>query len=76
VHFDSLKSHPGSQSRLSSQLTHQHLESLCVSPDTQELADVNGVFTPPPGVQAEPSEKEQRARPVLEMAVSHGPKTK
>ncbi|XP_006519190.1 coiled-coil domain-containing protein 66 isoform X1 [Mus musculus] len=75
VHFDSLKSHPGSQSRLSSQLTHQHLESLCVSPDTQELADVNGVFTPPPGVQAEPSEKEQRARPVLEMAVSHGPKT-
>lgn len=46
-----------------------------MSPDTQELADVNGVFTPPPGVQAEPSEKEQRARPVLEMAVSHGPKT-
>ncbi|XP_021037122.1 coiled-coil domain-containing protein 66 isoform X2 [Mus caroli] len=75
MHFDSLKSHPGSQSRLSSQLTHQHLESLCVSPDTQELADVNGVYTPPPGVQVETSEKEQRARPVLEMAVSHGPKT-
>lgn len=46
-----------------------------MSPDTQELADVNGVYTPPPGVQVEPSEKEQRARPVLEMAVSHSPKT-
>ncbi|XP_052045921.1 coiled-coil domain-containing protein 66 isoform X1 [Apodemus sylvaticus] len=75
VHFDSLKSQPGSQSRLSSQSTHQHLESLCVSPDTRELADVNGVYTPPPGVQVEPSEKEQRGRPVLDMAVSHGPKT-
>ncbi|XP_029397623.1 coiled-coil domain-containing protein 66 isoform X2 [Mus pahari] len=75
MHFDSLKSHPGTQSRLSSQLTHQHLESICVSPDTQELADVNGVYTPPPGLLVEPSEKEQRARPVMEMAVSHGPKT-
>ncbi|XP_031218482.1 coiled-coil domain-containing protein 66 isoform X2 [Mastomys coucha] len=75
MHFDSLKSHPGSQSRLSSQLTHQHLESLCVSPDTQELADVNDVYTSPPSVQVEPSEKKQRARPVLDMAVSHGQKT-
>ncbi|XP_076787424.1 coiled-coil domain-containing protein 66 isoform X2 [Arvicanthis niloticus] len=75
MHFDSLKSHPGSQSRLSSQLTHQHLESLCVSPDTQDLADVNGAYTPLPGVQVEPSEKEQRARPVIDMAVSHGQKT-
>ncbi|XP_028609924.1 coiled-coil domain-containing protein 66 isoform X2 [Grammomys surdaster] len=75
MHFDSLKSHPASQSRLSSQLTHQHLESLCVSPDTQELADVNGAYTPLPGVQVEPSEKEQRARPIIDMAVSHGQKT-
>uniref|UniRef100_A0A8I6AK35 Coiled-coil domain containing 66 n=1 Tax=Rattus norvegicus TaxID=10116 RepID=A0A8I6AK35_RAT len=75
VHFDSFKSHPGSQSRLSSQLTPQHLESLCVSPDTQELADVSSVDTPPPAVQVKPSEKEQRARPVMDMSVSHGQKT-
>lgn len=58
-----------------SKLTHQHLESLCVSPDTQELADVSSVDTPPPAVQVEPSEKEQRARPVMDMSVSHGQKT-
>lgn len=75
MHFDSFKSHPGSQSRLSSQLTPQHLESLCVSPDTQELADVSSVDTPPPAVQVKPSEKEQRARPVMDMSVSHGQKT-
>ncbi|XP_050996712.1 coiled-coil domain-containing protein 66 isoform X2 [Acomys russatus] len=75
MHSDSLRSHPGSQSRLSSQLTHQCLESVCVSPDTQELADVNAVYTPPPGIQVEPSEEEQRARPVMDMAVSHGQKT-
>ncbi|XP_060246749.1 coiled-coil domain-containing protein 66 isoform X1 [Meriones unguiculatus] len=75
MHFDSLKSHPGSQSRLSSQLTHQHLESFCVSPDTQELADLNSVYTPPPRIQVEPSEEEQRAKAVMDMAVSHGQKT-
>ncbi|XP_055468434.1 coiled-coil domain-containing protein 66 isoform X2 [Psammomys obesus] len=75
MHFDSLKSHPGSQSRLSSQLTHQHLESFCVSPDTQEPADVNSVYTPPPRIQVEPSEEEQRAKAVMDMAVSHGQKT-
>ncbi|KAL1780602.1 coiled-coil domain-containing protein 66 isoform X1 [Sigmodon hispidus] len=75
MHFDSLKSLPGSQSRLSCQLTHQHLESLSASPDTQELADVNSVYTPPPAIQMEPSEEEQRAKPVTDMAVPHSQKT-
>uniref|UniRef100_A0A8C2M7A1 Coiled-coil domain containing 66 n=1 Tax=Cricetulus griseus TaxID=10029 RepID=A0A8C2M7A1_CRIGR len=75
IHFDSLKSLPGSQSRLSCQLTHQHPESFCVSPDTQELADVSSIYTPPPAIQVEPSEEEQRAKPVPDMAVSHSQKT-
>ncbi|XP_028738235.1 coiled-coil domain-containing protein 66 isoform X1 [Peromyscus leucopus] len=75
MHFDSLKSLPGSQSRLSCQLPHQHPESFCVSPDTQELADVNSVYTPPPAVQVELSEEEQQSRPVRDMAVSYGQKT-
>lgn len=76
MHFDSLKSLPGSQSRLSCQLPHQHPESFCVSPDTQELADVNSVYTPPPAVQVELSEEEQQSRPVRDMAVSYSQKTK
>ncbi|CAO2638113.1 Coiled-coil domain-containing protein 66 [Lemmus lemmus] len=73
-HFDSLKSPAGSQSRLSCQQTHQHLESCCVTPDTQELADVNSVYTPSLAIQLEPSE-EQRAKPVTDMTVSYSQKT-
>ncbi|XP_051032714.1 coiled-coil domain-containing protein 66 [Phodopus roborovskii] len=75
VHFDSLKSLPGSQSQLSCQLTHQHPESFCISPDTQELADVNSIYTPPPAIQVGPSEEEQRAKPAADMVVSHSQKT-
>ncbi|XP_005077737.2 coiled-coil domain-containing protein 66 isoform X2 [Mesocricetus auratus] len=75
MHFDSLKSLPGSQSRLSCQLTQQHPESFCVSPDTQELADVNSIYTPLPGIRVEPSEEEQRAKPVPDVAASHSQKT-
>ncbi|KAL6046168.1 hypothetical protein STEG23_035478, partial [Scotinomys teguina] len=75
VHFDSFKSLPGSQSRLSCQLPHQYPESFCVSPDIQELADVNSVYTPPPAIQVEPLEEDQRARPVPDMAVSYSQKT-
>ncbi|XP_029410039.1 coiled-coil domain-containing protein 66 isoform X3 [Nannospalax galili] len=74
MHFDSLKSHPGSQSRLSSQLTHQHLEYICLSPNTPDLADVKSVNTPPPGNQVESSE-EQRAKPVMDVAVALSQKT-
>ncbi|XP_063131982.1 coiled-coil domain-containing protein 66 isoform X8 [Rattus norvegicus] len=42
---------------------------------SKELADVSSVDTPPPAVQVKPSEKEQRARPVMDMSVSHGQKT-
>ncbi|KAH0514498.1 Coiled-coil domain-containing protein 66 [Microtus ochrogaster] len=74
VHLDSLKSHAGSQSQLSCQRTHQPLESCCVSPDTQELADVHSVYTPSLAIQLEPSE-EQRAKPVTDMTVSYSQKT-
>ncbi|XP_041518253.1 coiled-coil domain-containing protein 66 isoform X3 [Microtus oregoni] len=74
VHFDSLKTHAGSQSQLSCQRTHQPLESCCVSPDTQELADVHSVYTPSLAIQLEPSE-EQRAKPVTDMSVSYSQKT-
>lgn len=75
VHSDSLQSHAGSQSQLACQQTHQPLESCCVSPDTQELADVHSVYTPSLAIQLEPSE-EQRAKPVTDMSVSYSQKTK
>ncbi|KAH0514861.1 Coiled-coil domain-containing protein 66 [Microtus ochrogaster] len=61
-------------SELSCQRTHQPLESCCVSPDTQELADVHSVYTPSLAIQLEPSE-EQRAKPVTDMNVSYSQKT-
>ncbi|XP_057625588.1 coiled-coil domain-containing protein 66 [Chionomys nivalis] len=74
VHFDSLKSHAGSQSQLACQRTYQPAESCCVSPDTQELADVHSVYTPSLAIQLEPSE-EQRAKPFTDMTVSYSQKT-
>ncbi|XP_075844982.1 coiled-coil domain-containing protein 66 isoform X3 [Microtus pennsylvanicus] len=74
VHFDSLKTRAGSRSQLSHQRPHQPLESCCVSPDTQELADVHSVDTPSLAIQLEPSE-EQRAKPVTDMSVSYSQKT-
>ncbi|EGW00693.1 Coiled-coil domain-containing protein 66 [Cricetulus griseus] len=42
---------------------------------SKELADVSSIYTPPPAIQVEPSEEEQRAKPVPDMAVSHSQKT-
>ncbi|XP_005387451.1 PREDICTED: coiled-coil domain-containing protein 66 isoform X2 [Chinchilla lanigera] len=77
MQYDSLKSHPGSQSQLcsQSQSTHKQPEYFCVSPDTQERADVGIVYTPIPGSQLEPSEEEQVAKPVRDMAVANHQKT-
>ncbi|KAM4882660.1 coiled-coil domain-containing protein 66 isoform 2-T2 [Thomomys bottae] len=75
VHFDSLKNHPGSQSRLSSQFTPKHPEYFCVSPDTQDLADVSSVYTLTPGSQIEPSEEEHIVEPVSDVAVANSQKT-
>ncbi|XP_010611006.1 coiled-coil domain-containing protein 66 isoform X3 [Fukomys damarensis] len=77
VHFDSLKSHPGSQSQLSCQShpTHKQPEYFSVSPDTRELVDVGSVSTPTTGSQREPSEAEQVAKPVRDVAVANGQKT-
>lgn len=76
MHFDSLKSCPGSQSQLSSRSTHKQPEYFCVSPDTQELADTSSVYTPTAGSQVEPSEEEHIAKPVRDMAVANSQKTK
>ncbi|XP_048211730.1 coiled-coil domain-containing protein 66 isoform X2 [Perognathus longimembris pacificus] len=75
VHFDSLKNHPGSQSRLSSQFTPKHPEYFCVSPDTQDLADVSSVYTLTPGSHIEPSEEEHIVKPVSDVAVANSQKT-
>nr|XP_019579773.1 PREDICTED: coiled-coil domain-containing protein 66 isoform X1 [Rhinolophus sinicus] len=75
MHFDSLKSCPGSQSQLSSRSTHKQPEYFCVSPDTQELADTSSVYTPTAGSQVEPSEEEHIAKPVRDMAVANSQKT-
>ncbi|XP_021099733.1 coiled-coil domain-containing protein 66 isoform X2 [Heterocephalus glaber] len=77
VHFDSFKSHPGSQSQLSSQSqsTHNQPEYFSVSPDTRELADFGSVSTPTIGSQLEPSEEEQVAKPVRDVAVANSQKT-
>ncbi|XP_023571495.1 coiled-coil domain-containing protein 66 [Octodon degus] len=77
VHFDSLKSHPGSQSQLCSQAqsAHKHLEYFCVSPDTQELTDVSSVYTPITGSQLDPSEEEQGAKPGRDVTVANNQKT-
>ncbi|XP_065789544.1 coiled-coil domain-containing protein 66 isoform X7 [Muntiacus reevesi] len=75
VHFDSLKNCPGSQSRLSSRSVQKQPEYLCVSPDTQELADLSSLSTPTVGSQIEPSEEEHTVKPVRDMAVANIQKT-
>ncbi|XP_045386799.1 coiled-coil domain-containing protein 66 isoform X2 [Lemur catta] len=75
MHFDSLKGYPGSQSQLSSRSTHKQPEYLCVSPDTQELADTSSVFTPTTGSQVEPSEEEHIAKPVRDVVMANNQRT-
>ncbi|XP_027440465.2 coiled-coil domain-containing protein 66 isoform X4 [Zalophus californianus] len=75
MHFDSLKNYPASQSQLSSRSTHNQPEYFCVSPDTQELADISGVYTPMTGSQVEPSEEEHIAKPVRDKAMANSQKT-
>nr|XP_055129607.1 coiled-coil domain-containing protein 66 isoform X4 [Symphalangus syndactylus] len=75
MHFDSLKSYPGSQSQLSSRSTHKQPEYFCVSPDTQELADVSNVCTPTTGSQVEPSEEEHIAKPIKDVVMANSKKT-
>ncbi|KAM5280070.1 coiled-coil domain-containing protein 66 [Ctenodactylus gundi] len=65
VHFDSLRSHPGSESQLSSQSAHNQPEYYCISPDTQEMVDVNTVLTPTSGSHLEPSEDERVTKDVV-----------
>ncbi|XP_035886823.1 coiled-coil domain-containing protein 66 isoform X2 [Phyllostomus discolor] len=75
IHFDSLKSYPGSQSQLSSRSSHKQPEYFCVSPDTQELADISSVYTPTTGSQIEPSEEEHIAKPVRGVVIANSQKT-
>ncbi|XP_035129786.1 coiled-coil domain-containing protein 66 isoform X3 [Callithrix jacchus] len=75
MHFDSLKSYPGSQSQLSSWSTYKQPEYFCVSPDTQEMADVSSVCTPTSGSQIEPSEKEHIAKPIRDVVMANSKKT-
>ncbi|XP_069874535.1 coiled-coil domain-containing protein 66 isoform X1 [Dipodomys merriami] len=75
MNFDSLKNHPGSQSRLSSQFTPKHPEYFCVSPDTQDLAYISSEYTLTPGSQIEPSEEEHIVKPVSDVAVANSQKT-
>ena len=76
MHSDSLKSYPDSQSQLSSRSTHKQPEYFCVSPDTQELADISSLYTPTTGSQVEPSEEEHIAKPVRDVVVAYSQKTK
>ncbi|XP_027440464.2 coiled-coil domain-containing protein 66 isoform X3 [Zalophus californianus] len=64
-----------SKSQLSSRSTHNQPEYFCVSPDTQELADISGVYTPMTGSQVEPSEEEHIAKPVRDKAMANSQKT-
>uniref|UniRef100_A0A8D1RA15 CCDC66 domain-containing protein n=1 Tax=Sus scrofa TaxID=9823 RepID=A0A8D1RA15_PIG len=75
MHSDSLKSYPDSQSQLSSRSTHKQPEYFCVSPDTQELADISSLYTPTTGSQVEPSEEEHIAKPVRDVVVAYSQKT-
>lgn len=76
MHFDSLKSYPGSQSQLSSRSTHKQPDYFCVSPDTQELADISSVYTPA-GSQVGPLEEEQHiTKAVRDTAMANSQKTK
>lgn len=76
MHFDSLKNYPASQSQMSSRSPHNQPEYFCVSPDTQELADLHSVYTPTTGSQVEPSEEEHIAKPVRDITTANSQKTK
>ncbi|KAG8523895.1 Coiled-coil domain-containing protein 66 [Galemys pyrenaicus] len=75
MHFDSLKNYPDSQSQMSSRSTHKQPEYFCVSPDTQELADISSVYTPTSGSQVEPSEEEHIGKPVRDVVLANSQKT-
>ncbi|XP_025772372.1 coiled-coil domain-containing protein 66 isoform X4 [Puma concolor] len=75
MHFGSLKNYPASQSQLSSRSTYNQPEYFCVSPDTQELADINSVYTPMSGSQVEPSEEEHIAKPLKDTTMANSQKT-
>ncbi|XP_011229527.1 coiled-coil domain-containing protein 66 isoform X8 [Ailuropoda melanoleuca] len=75
MHFDSLKNYPASQSQMSSRSPHNQPEYFCVSPDTQELADLHSVYTPTTGSQVEPSEEEHIAKPVRDITTANSQKT-
>ncbi|XP_033066061.1 coiled-coil domain-containing protein 66 isoform X7 [Trachypithecus francoisi] len=62
-------------SKLSSRSTHKQPEYFCVSPDTQELADVSSVCTPTTRSQVEPSEVEHRAKPIKDVVMANSKKT-
>ncbi|XP_030782393.1 coiled-coil domain-containing protein 66 isoform X3 [Rhinopithecus roxellana] len=62
-------------SKLSSRSTHKQPEYFCVSPDTQELADVSSVCTPTTGSQVEPSGVEHRAKPIKDVVMANSKKT-
>ncbi|XP_025772373.1 coiled-coil domain-containing protein 66 isoform X5 [Puma concolor] len=62
-------------SQLSSRSTYNQPEYFCVSPDTQELADINSVYTPMSGSQVEPSEEEHIAKPLKDTTMANSQKT-
>ncbi|XP_040310674.1 coiled-coil domain-containing protein 66 isoform X7 [Herpailurus yagouaroundi] len=64
-----------SKSQLSSRSTYNQPEYFCVSPDTQELADINSVYTPMSGSQVEPSEEEHIAKPLKDTTMANSQKT-
>uniref|UniRef100_A0A8C9M3E7 Coiled-coil domain containing 66 n=1 Tax=Panthera tigris altaica TaxID=74533 RepID=A0A8C9M3E7_PANTA len=75
MHFCSLKNYPASQSQLSSRSTYNQPEYFCVSPETQELADINSVYTPMSGSHVEPSEEEHIAKPLRDTTMANTQKT-
>ncbi|XP_043299509.1 coiled-coil domain-containing protein 66 isoform X3 [Cervus canadensis] len=64
-----------SMSRLSSRSAQKPPEYSCVSPDSQELADLSSLSTPAVGSQMEPSEEEHAVRPARDVAVANIQKT-
>ncbi|XP_043742966.1 coiled-coil domain-containing protein 66 isoform X3 [Cervus elaphus] len=64
-----------SMSRLSSRSAQKQPEYSCVSPDSQELADLSSLSTPAVGSQMEPSEEEHAVRPARDVAVANIQKT-
>ncbi|XP_016059998.1 PREDICTED: coiled-coil domain-containing protein 66 isoform X2 [Miniopterus natalensis] len=63
------------ESQLSSRSTYKQPEYFCVSPDTQELADISSVYTPTTGSQIEPLEEDHIAKPVRGVAMPNSQKT-